>query len=390
MSSGITLEGFKKKNLNEILSEIEDAERARISPSLNLLPSSVLGQINGIFADKLRELWDVAQAVYRSQYPDSASGEALDNVAAITGVIRLGAAKSRVLLSVNLDNGVTLEPGRVVSIGKNGARFVTIEEVKNNTGIRGNFSVMAESQDFGSIVGWAGTIDTIQTAVTGWNSVKNLEDAELGRNEESDRELRVRRIELLRKGGTATLEAVRAKVRELEGVNQVFVFENTSPIVDADGLPPKSFEVVVSGGDDKNIARTIFLTKPVGIETFGSAAIADVEDSQGFKHAIKFSRPKEANIFIHARVLVNREIFPVDGIIQIQRVLANFGDTLTIGDDIIALRFRCVPLEIAGVIDVTDFKIDKIAPPGNTGNIFIAKREVAKFDTGRISVTVTP
>jgi uncharacterized phage protein gp47/JayE len=390
MSSGITPEGFKKKALNEILGEIEDAERARISPSLNLLPSSVFGQINGIFADKLRELWDVAQAVYRSQYPDSASGEALDNVAAITGVIRLGAAKSRVMLSVNLDDGVTLAPGRVVSVGKNGARFVTIDEVKNNTGAPGDFLVMAESQDYGLVAGWAKTIDTIQTAQSGWNSVTNPEDAELGRNEESDRELRVRRIELLRKGGTATLEAVRAKVRELEGVKQVFIFENTSLTVDADGLPPKSFEVVVSGGDDRDIARTIFLTKPVGIETFGSVAIPDVEDSQGFKHTIKFSRPNETDIFIHAIVVVNHEVFPADGIIQIQRTLADLGDTLAIGDDIIALRFRCVPLEIAGVVDVTGFKIDKVDPPVNTGNISIAKREVAKFDTGRIRITVRP
>jgi hypothetical protein len=193
---------------------------------------------------------------------------------------------------------------------------------------------------------------------------------------------------------------VRAKVRALEGVKQVFIFENTSTDK-ADGLPAKSFEVVVRGGDDDEIARTIFLTKPVGIEAYADVSsektvIKNVEDSQGILHEIKFRRPKDVPIYIDVAVKVDRDIFfPADleeGKRQIRQALVNLGETLTIGDDIIALRFRCVPLEIPGVIDVEDFKIAKNAPPqeGENKNITIDKRDVAEFDTGRINVTVPP
>src|SRR5262245_16910771 len=94
-SFGVTPEGFKQKTTQDLLAEVQDAERATFGPGINLLATSVFGQLNGVFVGRLGELWEVAAAIYRSLYPDSASGEALDNVAAITGALRLGAVKSK-------------------------------------------------------------------------------------------------------------------------------------------------------------------------------------------------------------------------------------------------------------------------------------------------------
>lgn len=491
MTYGITPVGFLKKAVSDIISEIENDERAALNPTLNLLATSILGQINGVFADKLRELWDIAEAVYRSQYPESASDEALDQVASITGATRLPATKSQVVLDrINLDPGTTLPAGRLVSLGSAGAQFRTLAPVTNSLSTPWSFAVDAESEDYGPITGYAGTIDTIQTPVTGWSAAAwlfngtpepydlddgdtlqiqidggivqtvtfetgdfvdidaataaevaaviaasitggdsdaigtlvrilsdtegtgssvqivggtaavkldfstdimegmNSEDAIVGRNLEADDAFRLRREQLLRVTGAGTLEAIRARVLELDDVLQVFIFENVTMTTDLNGLPPKSFEVVVAGGDSAEIAETIFLAKPAGIEAFGNVT-ESVLDSMGFSHSISYSRPAEIEIWIELTVTTDPLLFPADGEDQIKAALKAFGDTMQIGDDVIALQYRCVPLSVAGVIDVTVFLIDIVDPPVNTGNLTIAFRDLAVFDTSRIDVTVT-
>lgn len=490
MTFGITPEGFSKKTLDDILADLETSERAILSPTLNVLATAVIGQLNGIFADKLREMWDLAEAVYRSQYPDSASGEALDQVASITGCTRLPATHSLVTLDrLYLDAGISVPAGSIVSVGNLGARFKLTETVTNGGSAPATFSALGESEDFGVIQGVSTTIDTIVTPIAGWRAAAaltsgnaepyalsdgdtlqiqidggilqtitflagdfvdianatasevadvieaNLDDggaidaagsvrissdlegtgssmqivggtgntalgfvtdlikgfnsldAVVGRDIETDADFRIRRIELLRVTGAGTMEAIRARVREVEDVLQAFIFENVTMVTDINGLPPKSFEVVVSGGADQDIADTIWECKPAGIETFGSTTMS-VMDSMGFLHNVNFSRPTEVPIWIELTVTKNPITFPLDGEAQIKAALKAFGDALQIGDDVIALQFKCVPLSVGGVVDVTTFKIDTINPPVNTGNIIVLFRDLATFDTSRITVTV--
>src|SRR5688572_16080023 len=100
--AGLTSTGFERKTIEDIKAEIEDEERLNISPTINTSSASVIGQINGIISSKLAELWELAEEVYNSQYPDSANGAALDNVAAITGTVRQEATKSTVTATLNL------------------------------------------------------------------------------------------------------------------------------------------------------------------------------------------------------------------------------------------------------------------------------------------------
>ena len=142
-SFGVLDTGFAKKTLEDVLDEIEDDQLTTIRPDLNQLPSSVLGQLNGIFGDKLRELWDLAEAVYSAAYPDSASGAALDGIAAITGATRLPASRSTVELTVNLNAGLTLPTGRIISSPATGVQFRTTGPVTNAGGAAANVTVQA-------------------------------------------------------------------------------------------------------------------------------------------------------------------------------------------------------------------------------------------------------
>ena len=56
---GITPTGFRAKRLDDILKEIEASNRESFGDSINLIPSSVLGQINGTQAERESKLWEL-------------------------------------------------------------------------------------------------------------------------------------------------------------------------------------------------------------------------------------------------------------------------------------------------------------------------------------------
>ena len=605
-SYGVIPEGFNEKTLDVLLEEIQEAERTAFGPNINTQADSVLGQLNGIFADKLAELWEVALAVYRAQYPDSASDEALDNVSAITGIVRLAAQPSTATLLLNLNNGVSVAAGKVVRIGDSGSRWVLTDGVTNASGVNATVEADVESEEAGVIVGNAYAINTIATPVAGWSakaaenslndepfplvngqtleiqvdegstqtvtfvtgdfadignataqevadaivaattglsaidangevriysdtdgagsavqvvggtanpalgfthelfkgfnpsesakvicgasepySLSNGEtlfvkvdggtsqqvdfetgdfadignalarevaavidqdvtgalayvvgdkvqiesltlgtnseievtggsgnaellfpdeafggasgDATVGRDLETDAELRLRREELLRVSGAGTLEAIRSRVRNVLGVTQAFVFENDTNVTDGDGRPPKSFEVVAAGGENQDIGQAIFDTKPIGIETFKQAGpdgyTVTITDSQGFTHDINFSRPTETRMYVAVTVRVEPDTFgggiQSAGEQEVKEAIEAVGDALTIGEDVIINKFLCAPFGVAGVVDVTAIAIEDTSPPTNTSNIAIADREIATFSDADMTVTVT-
>ena len=304
--AGVELTGFVKKTLAELLSEIEAAERADISPALNLQGDSVFGQLNGVFGDKLREEWDVSEAVYNSFNPDLATGASLDALAAITGAIRLPATTSTVTVTCTGTPATLLPAGRVVSVAGTGDRFVSLADATIGGG--GTVEGAFESEELGPIAAPAGTLTVIETPVAGWASASNALDADPGTNIETDADFRARRIALLRVSGSATVEAIRSQTLNVTGVLKSFVFENVTLLVDIDGLPGKSFEVVISGGDEQDIADVIWLHKPAGIESFGTIS-KTVIDTQGTSHTIKLSRPTDKDVWIDLTLLVDGGVF---------------------------------------------------------------------------------
>lgn len=85
---GVTLKGFRPKPFEVIQTEIQEAFKAQISANLSFEANTIAGQLTGIFAAKLRELWELAAGVYTSFDADCAEGRALTSLASLTGTIR--------------------------------------------------------------------------------------------------------------------------------------------------------------------------------------------------------------------------------------------------------------------------------------------------------------
>jgi len=386
-SFGVTDTGFNPKLIGDILDDVETQQRADWGADINLGGEGAIGQNNATFAAALAEAWEVLNAVYRSIYPDSASAEALDNVCAITGVTRLPATKTLATLECTGTVGTTLAIGRVISVDVTGERFVSIEAATIAGG--GTVDVAFEAENYGPVVLNTGQSLTIETPVAGWSSAVANADAEQGDDLETDAALRLRRADLLAVQGTATIEAIRADILQIDDVVACYVFENATNVTDSRNLPPKSIEVLVQGGDDAEVAEGIFLTKCAGIETYGHSpndVTETVTDSMGYDHTIKFTRPDEQPIYIRADITYDPATYPSDGDDQIKAALAALGDSLELGQSVIYERFQAEVFAISGVVDCPVFYTDTSSPPTGTSNITFDIRERATFDTGDITV----
>jgi hypothetical protein len=83
MSYGVQPTGFVRKNLNTILLEIENAMVTEFGPDVIQTAQSPFGQINGLMADLITQLWETAEDVYQSYDVDQAEGTRLDGLATL-------------------------------------------------------------------------------------------------------------------------------------------------------------------------------------------------------------------------------------------------------------------------------------------------------------------
>lgn len=85
------------------------------------------------------------------------------------------------------------------------------------------------AQAYGPISAPAGSLTDILTPVAGWAGLTNLQAGITGRFQETDEELRLRRVNSLRILGAATVEAIRSRLlQEVPGVSSVTIFENVT------------------------------------------------------------------------------------------------------------------------------------------------------------------
>ena len=183
-------------------------------------------------------------------------------------------------------------------------------------------------------------------------------------------------------------ESIQAGLLELPDVTAVTVYENRSDET-VDGLKPHSFEAIVHGGDDREIAQTILNKAPIGIDTNGSIEV-EVADSEGTLEKIYFSRPQEVPIYV--KVIIEEyteETLPGDLVNTIKQVVAASGNTLPMGKDVIAQRFLGPIYSAVDGIGYINLTISTQAETGYTGEtIAISRSQIATFAEDNISVAI--
>ena len=383
---GLTSVGWVSKPLLTIQTDLQEAFKAAFGASIDVSPASIFGQLAGIFAERLSELWDGCEAVYSAFNPDAATGEALDGVSAITGTIREGATHSTVTLTLTGTAATVIPAGSQASVTGTGVKFETLADATIGGG--GTITVAAQSVDTGPLVGLTGTITVIETPVSGWTAVTNAADAVPGQAVETDPALRIRRETELHTAANAALEAIRTKVLAVSGVTGCAVFENVGMTTDIDGIPAKSIWTVVSGTATAAAVRAgIFAAVGAGIDTYGTTS-GTVIDSEGISHTVKYSAASEIPIHIIMAVTYDADSFPSDGATQIRDVVLAYGETLAMGKDVVARAISAKAFAIPGVLDCITH-IDTAPGPTSEASIAIALAQIATFNSSHLTVNVS-
>lgn len=353
--AGLTDEGFEAKTYEDILAAIEERQQTAFGADFDVSAESPAGVLNGIVANTARELWEGLAGLYASFDRDGATGQALTQVAALTGTDRRGAQKGRVPLVLSVAAGATVPAGSVADVTESPSnRWVTLTAAVNTTDAQLAITVQAEQETAGPLPAAATAIDHIATPVAGWVSVTNIEPASPGLDAEIDPVLRARAETELQGAGTSPAEAIRAALSRVPLVSEVVVWENTTDAVDADGRPPHSVEAMVTGGDSAAVAAVLWAAKARGIATYGNTSVA-VADAQGRAQTVRFTRPSDVNVYTVLRVSVNARLDPGDAAIQaaVRAVYA----TLGAGELVRRAAINCAVLDLRGVTNVQSVRL---------------------------------
>lgn len=386
---GLTENGLEILTQPELQAILEAAVREAF-PGIDLTegPES---QLIGVLSEQVAIVYELLQAIYAAAYPDSANGILLDQVAALTGTTRRPATKSRVTLTLTLDDGTTVPAGSIVAVsGQPDRQFATLVDVTNSSGLDGQpIDVVAECLEMGPIAAPAGTLTVIVTPIGGWTAVTNSSDAEKGLEPAKDPELRTQRLVELAGAGQDSYAAIRAAVAELEGVQEVAVYGNETLITDAAGRPGKSFEVVVwdgsvPGADDDAIAQAIWNTKPAGIPPYGSSSGTAIRDS-GEEVAVAFTRATSLRGRVAATVVLGADVGP-SWAAQAQQAIVDRVAQYRVGQTGYASQLVCALLAVPGIVAVPSLTLDTAAPPVAT-SITTAYNEIIRVVLDDVTVT---
>jgi hypothetical protein len=171
----------------------------------------------------------------------------------------------------------------------------------------------------------------------GWETVSNDQPSTPGVDVESRQTFESRRADSVSIGGNGTAAAVRAAIANVTGVSDVYVYNNGSDAAILYGttgypIPAHSVGIVVSGGDDTEIAKAINskldcgcgLPVSPGVGTLVTEIIEDtVNYSEPFpQYLIRFVRPAVVPVYLRVEV-ANLSTLPSSFVQDVQRAVAD-------------------------------------------------------------------
>lgn len=133
---GLTRDGFRRKRLPEILSDINRRVSDRLGVEIETGSNSLFGQLHGVFAYELADLWEQGENTYNAMYPNTATGVSLSNAAGLAGISAISGTQSQLLATCYGTDGTVIPYGaQITSSAENGSHW---ECVATNAAISKN------------------------------------------------------------------------------------------------------------------------------------------------------------------------------------------------------------------------------------------------------------
>lgn len=357
---GVTEDGFVRKPVTEVVKSLNNKFIAAFGANFDVSPESPDGQVIGIVSDEIASCWEQAQQVFNAYRPGAVEGVGLDNVCELTNTKRYVNKPSQATVYCDGTLGTLVPAGSLVSDGSR--QFVLDTDVI----LPGDVTAIATEP--GEYYIAADTIINILTPIAGWTSVTNPTIGTTGVNYESDTELRARRDKTTAVNSATTAEAIYASLADLD-IDYIRVRDNDTD-ASIGSQPPGTVFVVVDGGTSNDIARRIYNAKTGGVPTHGDIEIT-INDSRGYPHPIKFSRPVRAPIFVKGtfRRRASANISSNDAAERLQEAAIAYLNSLQPGDDVVWSNMFGPIMSAVQYIEVDSLFIGLSANPTSTATI---------------------
>jgi uncharacterized phage protein gp47/JayE len=350
----LTSTGYDAPDSTEIVENMSANAVTEFGSLMDTSVDSVMGHLIGVTSIEISNLYQDLLELYSNLNPNTAEGRMLENLALLGGLVRKNRAYSTGVVTFTGPVATSIPEGTVIYvIGAPTRRFLTSDS--ETIPAEGSVRVRVRAETSGATAAPLGTLTELDVAITG-TTVTNEKDIVIGTDTiEEDAALRARRNNTLTIGGNGTVLAIRAALEQLDGVTAVRVINNPtmSYVARGDGVylrPPNSVEVVVEGGDEEDIIRTIVFTKSASTDAFGMLMVS-YTDFQGNIHQVRYTRPDLQDITIDVKYRVyNEETFPVDGEDRIVEEILSFASTeYELGKDVLRDRLYVPIFNVTGV-----------------------------------------
>lgn len=403
----LTKKGYKIKTQNSYFEDETNLYKA-IDPLWNLDPSSPDGLKAAHDAEVFSALDELIKQAYDARDPNKASGHDLDVLGKLTGARRSLGTPSTVKLKVTGVAGTIIPEGSTVETDDK-ISFVTDEAV--TIGLDGTAEVNASCTVNGAIEVDANKLTTISQTIGGWQTVTNPLPAVVGTDRDSDAIFRIKRAQSVGQAGMNQKESIFGELYSTKGVRKVAIYENKTnsssvdPVQNPHGLPPHSLAIVVDGGEDQDVAESIYRKNCPGVNLH--AVGTKVEKTIYSKifpasyDVIIFSRPEYVDITLAITIKDPNEELPPDDEIQevIRQAYMEYsqGSLLpdgigfmttgfAIGDDVPFSRLFTPVNKVLGAYP--NAFVQELTANGDTALIDIEFNQLARFQSSKITVTV--
>lgn len=269
MPNQITADGIVTKTRAELLAEYTAQYQTIYGPDVNLGSDTPDGQMMNIRIQEVLDLQDWVTQVYNSMNPDNAIGRTLDQRVAFNGIQRQAGTFTITPVSITSSEALTLpgldqadEPPYTVADDAGNKWILITSTVFSGAETQ---SILFRAELPGAKLTTPNTITVPVSVVLGVTTINNPSTySVLGINEETDAELKVRRLKSVSLSSQGYLAGLVAALENIPDITTVIVYENDTDSTDGDGIPSHSIWVIVSGGTDAEIADAIYRKRSAG------------------------------------------------------------------------------------------------------------------------------
>lgn len=295
-------------------------------------PTSPVAVLAGLHARREALIQSLLSSLTSALYPAGAAGTMLDRQATIVG------ADPRVVES-NSTVAARLTGTAGTNVSNKLVRYIPTGTLWRTPGVAildggGEFIGILRAEDEGPLVADASSQWEIVSTTNGWTDVVSIEQAQLGELEEDDPTMR-ERLALTDSVGRATEPAIYARLYAVPGVSQVVVDNNRELFPNINGVPGKTVESLVIGGEDSVIAELLHETYSADSGSFGNTTVT-FTNRYGKETTIQFSRVDDVLMYVSVTLLVSGAEVPLppDYEAQVRQALATRSLDIVPGQDL--------------------------------------------------------